>query len=200
MRSPRALDLDARKSAIVRSASIVGVVMISAVFWHLAGREDPSKTSNVAPTLASGPVTLPHDSVASHFKRIALNALLLPLLDEDAPERWADPSYVVDCADARVTIDGGRLDVGSPVPRSFRVRWYMDQCAPLGDVWELSGVVELRVESDDHGYRAHVKPKELSVTSARGGETLTDPFMAYLAIDTSAQSITKLTPPSMRHR
>lgn len=115
--------------------------------------------------------------------KFALNALLLPLLDDDVPARWADPSISLDCDDARVSIDGGRLDIGAPVPSTFQVRWHMDACTPLGDGLELSGDVVLRVEADDRGYRAIVHPQSLRISSSLGVQTLTEPFTAHLAID-----------------
>jgi len=62
-----------------------------------------------------------------------LHALLLPLLDDEVSARIADPSLALECADAEVTLDGNRLDIGAPIPTTFALRWTMDRCQPLGD-------------------------------------------------------------------
>lgn len=170
---------------------IVGrrAALIGALLCQLEGCGEATDASAVravassVATLTAGPSALPPNSSTEDFRTFALNALLLPLLDDDVPARWADPSYSVDCNDARVTIDGSRPDVGSPVPSTFRVRWHMDSCTPLGEGLELSGEVELRVEADAYGYRATVHPKGLRLISAYGVQTLTEPFTAYLASD-----------------
>ena len=118
-----------------------------------------------------------------NFMPFALNALLLPLLDDDVPSRWTDPSLSLDCNNGRVTIDGHRLDVGAPVPGAFTVRWHMERCTFLGRDLELSGEVELRVKAAADAYVAHVHPRGLRVSTANGAQTLTEPFEARLGID-----------------
>jgi hypothetical protein len=71
--------------------------------------------------LAPLPISL--DIHRAGFTTFALNALLLPLLDDDVPARWADPSRSMDCNDARVTVDGAHPGVGSYVPSAFTVPW-----------------------------------------------------------------------------
>lgn len=117
------------------------------------------------------------------LRSFALNALLVPLLDDDLPSRFADPSLAVDCDAADVTIDGRHPDIGSPVPREpFVVRWNLRRCAPLDDYIELSGEVELRVEPTADGYTAHIVPNGLVVVSMYGSETLEQPFDARMAV------------------
>ena len=76
------------------------------------------------------------------FKAYALNALLVPLLDDDVPPCWADPAIAKSCTALRVTVDGV-----APVPHAavpavpFVVRWQLDQCAPLGAGMLMSGEV-----------------------------------------------------------
>ncbi len=123
------------------------------------------------------------NATVSEFTKFALNALLLPLLDDDVPARWADPSISVDCYDARVTVDGNQLDVGSPVPDAFAVRWHMETCTPMGQGIELSGDVELQVETNLQGYSAKVRPAGLLVRTAAGAHMLNEPFTALLAVD-----------------
>lgn len=125
----------------------------------------------------------PTSAIVREFSTFALNALLLPLLDDDVPARWADPSISVDCYGARVTIDGDRLDVGAPVPSTFMLRWHMDGCMPLGTDIELSGDVDLMVQTEASGYRASVRPKGFRITTTHGTETMTETFTAFLASD-----------------
>lgn len=125
-----------------------------------------------------------HPSPAAlDFKQFALNALLLPLLDDDLPPRWADPSLSVACDDAWVTVDGARPDVGALVPTSaFTVRWHMERCSPIDGYIELSGDVEVRVEPRGDGYTASVRPLDLHVISSYGVDALSDPFPARMKV------------------
>jgi hypothetical protein len=162
-------------------------VMFAAVIYQFAGcspqlvpRAGTSGVSSAPPEVLA-PAESP-STVVRDFKTFALNALLLPLLDDDVPTRWADPSFSVDCDDARVRVDGDRLDVGSPVPDAFTVRWNMKSCTPMGQGIEVSGDVELRVETNPHGYSASVHPKGLSVRTTAGVHSIHEPFTALLAV------------------
>lgn len=128
---------------------------------------------------------------ARDLKAFILNALLVPLLDSEggSPARWADPSFSVDCDDARVTVDGVRPDVNAPVPDTFTVRWQMARCTPLGAHLELSGEVELHVETGGSGYSARVVPQGLTLHSAYGVEVLSEPFTARMPADGSALAV-----------
>ncbi len=129
------------------------------------------------------PEARPSSAMVSEFTKFALNALLLPLLDDEVPARWADPSISVDCHDARVTVDGNQLDVGSPVSDASTVHWHVKSCTPMGQVIELSGDVALRVETSIDGYSASVNPAGLLVRMASGAHTLNEPFSTLLAVD-----------------
>jgi hypothetical protein len=123
------------------------------------------------------------DSATVDFKTYALNALLVPLLDDDSPPRWADPSLSVDCDAAQVTVDGAPLDIGAPVREgSFTVQWHMKRCTPFDSYLEVSGDVELRVESSGAGYRAVVLPSPLHIDSPQSHGVLTEPFVRELSI------------------
>ncbi len=108
-----------------------------------------------------------------------MNALLVPLLDDDVPPRWADPMIAMSCAALRVTVDGV-----APVPHEavpavpFVVRWQLDHCAPLGAGMVLSGEVELLVFHDGDSYSAHVQPDDLRVTTLLDSFSLDRPFAA----------------------
>ena len=132
----------------------------------------------IATPLRHGPTRASAD-----FKAFALNALLVPLLDDELPSRWADPSLSVDCEHARVTVDGALPDVGAPVPRdAFTLRWQMERCNPLDGYFELSGEVEIRVEPAAGGYIAVVHPTSLQVISTEGTDILSESFTARLGV------------------
>ena len=104
------------------------------------------------------------NEATAQFMAFALNALLVPLLDDDVPPRWADPSLAFDCDAGAVKVDDAPLDVGAPVPdQAFTVRWHMERCAPFDDAMQLTGDVELRVEPRGTDYRAVVQPLQLHV-------------------------------------
>ncbi len=117
------------------------------------------------------------------FKTFALNALLLPLLDDDLPPRWANPTQSLDCEDGHVTIDGRRLDIGAPVPRqAFVVRWHLQHCESLDGYFDFSGEVELRVEPRTGGFTAEVNPTGVQLASQYGVERLEGKFVAHLNV------------------
>ena len=117
------------------------------------------------------------------FQRHALNALLVPLLDDAVPSRFDDPSLSFDCDRGHVTVDGKPLDVGAPVPRSaFVVRWQMLHCDPFDNFVDLTGEVELRVEPRRSGYRVQVRPLGLVVASTHGVDLLDEPFEAVMNV------------------
>ena len=164
----------------------------AALVVGLLGCGEPTPLSTVSPSKARARPSHVHqvrhaprpDPAASHFVAYALNALLVPLLDDDSPPRWADPSLSFDCEAVDVTVDGEPLDTGSPVQGGgFTVRWRMQRCTPFENIMELTGDVELRVEPTREGYRAVVQPMHLHVVSARGGrEVLTEAFTARMSL------------------
>lgn len=178
----------ARRSSSTFTAPLLGIVLC---LVSGCGVSSGSTERQVAPPLhaetrASGSVG--HDATVDDFAQFALNALLLPLLDDDVPARWADPSLSVDCNDAHVTVDGRRPDVGAPVPEKFKVRWHMDDCVPLGEYMKVSGDVELEVELGAGGYRARVKPDGLTVRTSTGLHPVTGAFTATLTADSTQGS------------
>lgn len=163
--------------------------LLAAVLGLAACREPaPARSPSALPVVQSGaalakPLRHGPTRASADFKAFALNALLVPLLDDDLPSRWADPSLSVDCEHARVTVDGALPDVGAPVPRhGFTLRWQMDRCSPLDGYFELSGEVEVRVEPGIDGYTAVVDPVGLQVISTEGVEVLDQPFTARLGV------------------
>jgi hypothetical protein len=127
------------------------------------------------------PVSLPAGPPAPHaapdaplpaaLHAFALNALLVPLLDDAVPPRWTDVSIAYGCAPGtHVLVNGQPLVDGQPMPATtFTVQWTMNRCQPLGpDAVELSGRVDLQVFHEDDGLSAIVTPQRLRVDSALG--------------------------------
>ncbi|MGH8858893.1 MAG: hypothetical protein ACREXG_12840 [Polaromonas sp.] len=121
--------------------------------------------------------------------RFALNALLVPLLDDAEPPRWTDAAIDFSCdPGTSVMVDGEPLVAGKLIPAiAFTVRWNMDRCAPMGlESVELSGSVELLVFHEDAGLSAMVMPDRLRVDSHMGRAWLRGPFAAETSLATSA--------------
>ena len=182
----------ARLPAWLRLLVIAGALALAPI-----GCGKPVQPVGVASAKARAQTSVPRQTSASpsarrpggvneataQFLAFALNALLLPLFDDDLPPRWADPSISFDCDDGAVTIDDAPLDIGAPVPhQAFIVRWHMERCAPFDDAMELTGDVELKVEPSGGGYRAIVEPAQFHVVSTRGHDVLSDPFTARLSV------------------
>lgn len=117
--------------------------------------------------------------------RFALNALLVPLMDDSVPPRWTDLAIGYTCDQGTtVTIDGEPLIAGKPVPaKPFTVRWVMNRCAPMGpQSIELTGHVELLVFHQGGGLSAMVSPDGLQVDSYLGRAWLQGPFAAETSL------------------
>ena len=121
--------------------------------------------------------------------RFALNALLVPLIDDAVPPRWTDIAMDYFCdPGTTVMIDGKPMVPGELVPaKAFKVRWDMSRCAPLGpQSVALSGGVELVVFHEDVGLSAMVIPDRLQVDSHLGRVALRGPFAAETSLVTTA--------------
>lgn len=121
--------------------------------------------------------------------RFALNAFLVPLLDDAAPPRWTNAAVEFACGpETTVTVDGEPMVFGQPIPvKAFTVRWMMDRCSPMGqESVELSGGVELVVHRKGAGLSAVVKPDHLRIDSHMGRAWLRGPFTAETEMDTLA--------------
>lgn len=124
------------------------------------------------------------DPITGDFSRFALNALLVPLLDDAEPPRWTDVGLNLFCGPAtRVEVNGKPLVPGTQIPATaFTVRWHMDQCFPMDySAVELSGTVELLVFHEDTGLSAVVSADRLRVSSAKGTSRLSAPFAASMS-------------------
>lgn len=131
---------------------------------------------------------MPDAPTPEDMYRFALNALLLPLMDDAEPPRWTDVAIDLSCGPAtRVTVDGESLPVGMPIPASaFKLRLDMDHCAPLGAGYAvLSGSVELLVFHEDDGLSAMVVPESLRAETPFGRAWLQGPFAATTSLGTT---------------
>ncbi len=128
-------------------------------------------------------------AMPADFHRRVLNALLVPLMDDDEPPRWTDTWMNFECGPATtVMVDGKALIARKRIPPvAFSVRWNMDGCTPLGQAaMELSGSVDLLVFHEDEGMSAIVTPTRFRIDSYLGQASLHGPFTARMSLDKSA--------------
>ena len=136
---------------------------------------------------------LPDNFAIADFKAFALNALLIPLLDDAVPPRWLDPftttstSLAIDCISASVTVDGKPIVPNAPLPSTaFTLHWHLNRCALLNSASAtLTGDVELLVFHDGDHYSASVRPNALQVVWLDGSASLNERFGASTPISPS---------------
>lgn len=149
----------------------------------LRGAADP------APRTRASMAAPPDDAITGELSRFALNALLVPLLDDAEPPRWTDVALDYFCGPAtQVEVDGKPIVPGVSIPSTaFTVRWNMDQCKPLGhSSVELSGIVELLVFHEDAGLSAVIRANRMLISSATGPRRLDTPFAASMSLVATA--------------
>ena len=154
------LRLSARQQPIATSAlaAYFAAVVSTAAYLGLQGDErDACVTAATAADAASAVSDEPVESLRRH----ALNALLVPLLDDGAPPRWVDPATTMNCDPGSVVlVDGRPLVPGERIPpRSFSLRWHLVDCRPLSSTESFDGDVLLQVFHEDEGYSAIVEPQ-----------------------------------------
>ncbi len=165
-------------------------VAVAAVAAVAAGCSDRFVTSAVPRPLVLGaandaPMHMePADAKAVRdLHAFALNFLLVPLLDADLPDRWADPRLTMSCDDAQVLIDGAVPLAGGPVAaRSFTVHWQMQRCSVFAGPFSMTGAVTLHVAKGAEGYTARVSPQQLQIATADGMTLVSAPFTAHLQV------------------
>ncbi len=167
------------------AASLLMAVVLGCV--TLGGNQPLLPASQVGPPPAAtasrpapGPVPVP-----AQFVHFALNALLVPLLDDDEQPRWTDVALNHFCGPAtRVEVNGQPLVPGAPMPATaFTVRWTIDQCWPLDvESIELSGTVDLLVSRDGHRLSAVVHAQGLTIVSSHGTSRPDAPFTASMTL------------------
>lgn len=162
-------------------SSVAAVLLVSITLGFFGAKEGLTAVGVAHPAVAAAAIDAP---ITRDFSRFALNALLVPLLDDDEPPRWTDVALSFFCGPAtRVEVDGKPLVPGTRIPATaFTVRWHMDQCFPMDySAVELSGTVELLVFHDDTGLSAVVSADRLRVSSAKGASRLSAPFAASMS-------------------
>ena len=173
-----------RKAALGAAALLI-VALVSVKAFHAARSMTAPAASEARLVHADHPTDGPESLSIAEFKAFALNALLIPLLDDSTPLRWLDPfvttitSLAINCVGATVSIDGQPIVPDALVPaRAFTLRWHLNQCALLNGHISASGDIEMLVFHDGDQYSASVHPEGLTVISSDGRETLTRSFAA----------------------
>jgi hypothetical protein len=168
--------------AIVWMASINAAT--AALALTMVPRHHTMEPRYLAGPTAPAPDALDLDEIAQAIRKYALNALLVPVLDDDVyPARWQDPSLAMACdAGTRVSVDGQPLEHRSEVPgASFSLLWLMVGCTPFGrGGHELSGRAEILVLRDDDGLSAIARFIDLNVTHRGQSLLMNEVFTARM--------------------
>lgn len=200
MNSPPALpaaaplpDLDFKfwLSCFAATALLLGLTIATVSAKHPPKTSPVPKLALMAPERlkATAQDAMPDAPMPIDLYRFALNALLVPLMDDADPPRWTEATIDFNCGPGTsVTVDGAPLVAGKVIPaKAFTVRWDMDHCAPMGpESVALSGRVELVVFHEDAGLSAMVMPDRLRVDSHMGRAWLHGPFTAETSLVTAA--------------
>lgn len=165
--------------------------MLALVVWAMTPR-----SSEAPPRIASVKLQTPVDAVPAEpvpqaLVHFALNALLVPLLDDAVPPRWTDVVLKHICGPGtRVLIDGKPLEPYSVIPATaFSVHWTLDRCLPFGfESVELSGNVALQVFHEDNGLSAIVTPQGLRIDGSQGTSWLPGAFSAFMSLERPLRS------------
>ena len=178
---------------------ISAFAFLSGGIWAFYPAEPPK--ARLAPPLSTVALTplhpanaftqnsMPDARMPVDLYKFALNAFLVPLLDDNIPPKWTYVAMDFMCdVGTTVMVDGEPMVSGKPIPvKTFTVRWEMDHCLPFGrDSVELIGIVEMVVVRSAKGLSATVMPIELRVDSFDGLARLRGPFKAEMAINTLA--------------
>src|SRR5688572_7078598 len=136
-----------RRSAILFAGAVVAVASAGSAtgLFTTRGGLAAARMADAAPRPHAIEAAPADRAITEPFTRFALNALLVPLLDEQPRPHWTDAGMRFFCGpDTRVDVDGAPLVPGAPVPAgAFTVRWHIDRCWPLNlAAFELSGEVE----------------------------------------------------------
>ena len=175
--------------AAVAATALLGIT--TALFAARAEWAGP-RVADPAAALQAVPAAELQHPITGQFQRHALNALLVPLLDDADPPRWTDVALRYLCGPAtRVEIDGQPLVPGATIPAvPFTVRWHIDQCWPLDyAAMELSGRVDLRVHPEGAGLSAIVNAQHLRIATAKGSGSVDAPFAAAMALGGSGSAV-----------
>ena len=181
--APRVTDLDAARVAPTRALTktVAERHFVFERFGRPGNQRNTAHSSN-SPWASDAPIPI-------NLYRFALNALLVPLMDDADLPRWTRAAIDLNCGPGTiVTVDGSPLVAGKLIPATaFTVRWDMDHCAPMGtESVALSGRAELVVFHEDEGLSAMLMPDGLRVTSQMGTAWLHGPSTAETPLVTAA--------------
>ena len=187
--APTRLGLRARAGAVALIA--IAMAACSPLPDNRSAAAAPSTAATLPRPAQVG--DLPDNFAIADFKAFALNALLIPLLDDAVPPRWLDPftttstSLAIDCISASVTVDGKPIVPNAPLPSTaFTLHWHLNRCALLNSASAtLTGDVELLVFHDGDHYSASVRPNALQVVWLDGSASLNERFGASTPISPS---------------
>jgi hypothetical protein len=142
----------------------------------------PSST----PPAADAPAPLDAAAIAT-WRKFALNALLVPLLDDSSPLRWAPATDLTPCIETgSVSLDGKPLRAGERVPSDrFVLRWQLAHCAPLGEAsFSLRGKLTMQIDMQPKRITALIASDDLVVITANGRRhPAAQPFTATLELE-----------------
>ena len=199
MNSPMAFTASIALQARRHRFWLIGLVAVALLGWGLAAvfPANPLRAprTQTVQALALNPVdgmdhqSAPDAPVPVELYEFALNAFLVPLLDDSVPPRWTDVVVDFTCGPGTsIFVDGQPMVTGSPIPpHAFTLRWVMDKCSPFGpDSVELSGGVDLVVSHTRTGFSAMVKPDQLKVDSQMGRAWLRGSFNAETSLTAPA--------------
>ena len=122
------------------------------------------------PSIAHAAPVAPTDGdvvPALQLQRLALNAFLVPVLDDGHPTRFTRTFGAMRCAaGTQAWVNGKPLRGGAAVPsQSFTLRWKLVDCRPMNRNEVYDGDVTLTVYHEDGGYSATVVPAGLRGTT-----------------------------------
>lgn len=143
-----------KTSGAWRAALAAGLALSTAATLTVAADTGPT-IQPAAPLILSGTRAAPAGEVPERLRKAAVNALLVNLLDDGDPTKFADPHWAVVCAQqSSVQLGGVPLRMGDLVPAgSFELDWTLHDACPLGpDGPRLFGRLRMLVVRDDaHG-------------------------------------------------
>ena len=167
--------LEVRRRVRAAAAMLVLLGLAAAAAWEMPDQE-PGQSQGTEPAKAELRPALGAEPAIETFRRFAVNALVLPLIDDAEPPRWNLQALHWICdGRGQVAVDGQPLIGGAPVPvGEFSVRWNLDRCAPLqGSGVLVDGQITFTVAhtgSEIHGQV--VTPAVWVETPATGGRRL----------------------------
>ena len=172
----------ARRLATRRLGFLVGLI-------NVAGALSLVAQVAAAPAWRSAPIEPPATAseLETQWRQRALNALLVPLLDDSFPPHWAEPTIVTPCTNgSNVSLEGAPIPYRAPLGAGpLVIRWKLVDCWPLGfDAWGLDGGIEMTVVVGEERLLAQVRPRDLIAKTQAGRQHLSAPFQSELALGT----------------